>query len=431
MSTLHSVHSGRNQSITSTPIFQTSGPLCKRAIGPDASDRLFGMKILLLTCALALPALPQGQPANALGNGPWMFNTAERNTRIQVSIVTRGLSHPWSVAFLPDGSMLITERPGRLRLYRNGALEKESVADLSALNVDQLFDIALHPKFAENGWVYLTYIKKGRRPDGSNGYWATTALARGKFDGSRVRDVKDIFVADAWEPLNGGDASRIVFAPDGTLFMSSSHRRNPDAPQDPKSDAGKILRLNDDGSIPTDNPFVGRAGYKPEIYSLGHRTVMGLVFKPGTNQLWETENGPQGGDEVNIIKPGLNYGWPLVTYGRDYDGKRMGVPFRADMEPPELFWVPSVTTSGIAFYSGAKIPAWKGNLFVGSMTVGRLAGTGNLQRVAFNENGEQKRETLLSDLHQRIRDVREGPDGLLYLLTDENDGVVMKISPAQ
>jgi len=297
--------------------------------------------------------------------------------------------------------------------------------------LDVLFDVALHPDFAKNGFVYLTYIKKGKAPDGKNGYWATTALARGKFDGKALTGVQDIFVADAWQPLNGGDGSRVVFGPDGKVYLSSSHRRNPDAPQDLNSDVGKILRLNDDGSIPKDNPFVGKTGAKPEIYSLGHRTVLGLTFKPGTNELWETENGPQGGDEVNIIKAGKNYGWPLVTYGRDYDGKRLPGPSRDAFEPPELFWVPSVTASGILFYNSDKIPAWKGNLFLGSMTVGRLPGTGNLQRIVFNENGEQRRESLLTDLHQRIRDVRQGPDGLLYLLTDENDGAMLKIEPAQ
>jgi aldose sugar dehydrogenase len=392
----------------------------------------------LITFLILLPigaALVCAQPrVNPLGAGPWTYTTYEKNTKIRVSVVTKGLSHPWSLAFLPDGDVLITERPGRLRLLHTSSqtsvLAPEPVADLSGLSVDQLFDIALHPDFANNGLVYLTYIKKGKRPDGSNGYWATTALARGKFDGKTLNDVKDIFVADAWQPLNGGDGSRVVFGPDGKIYMSSSHRRNPDLPQDLNSDVGKILRLNDDGSIPQDNPFVGKTGAKPEIYSLGHRTVLGLTFKPGTNELWETENGPQGGDEVNIIKAGKNYGWPLVTYGRDYDGKRLPGPSRDGFEEPELFWVPSVTASGILFYNSDKIPAWKGDLFLGAMTVGRLPGTGNLQRVVFNQNGEQRRESLLTDLHQRIRDVRQGPDGLLYLLTDENDGALLKIEPA-
>ena len=387
------------------------------------------MRILsFLIVAVVACAQPQTHP---LGAGPWTYTTYEKNQKIRVSVVARGLAHPWGLVFLPDGDMLVTERPGRVRIIHNGVVAPGPVADLSQLSVDQLFDIALHPDFAKNGFVYLTYIKKGKAPDGKNGYWATTALARGKFDGKALTGVQDVFVTDAWQPLNGGDGSRVAFGPDRKMYFSSSHRRNPDAPQDLGSDVGKILRLNDDGTIPKDNPFVGKVGAKPEIYSLGHRTVLGLTFKPGTNELWETENGPQGGDEVNVIKAGKNYGWPLVTFGRDYDGKRLPGPSKDGFEAPELFWVPSVTASGISFYSGDKIPAWKGNLFLGSMTVGRLPGTGNLQRVVFNENGEQRRESLLTDLHQRIRDVRQGPDGLLYLLTDENDGAVLKIEPGQ
>jgi aldose sugar dehydrogenase len=223
----------------------------------------------------------------------------------------------------------------------------------------------------------------------------------------------------------------VVFGPDGKLYFASSHRRNESLPQDPNSDVGKILRLNDDGSVPKDNPFVGKPGHRPEIFSLGHRTVLGLTIQPGTGLLWETENGPQGGDEVNIIRAGRNYGWPVVTYGRDYDGKRMSAPRPVEgMEEPELFWVPSITTSGITFYTGDRFPAWKDNLFVGAMTVGRLPRTGHIERIVFNQNGEQRRESLLTDLHQRIRDVRQGPDGLLYLLTDENDGALLRIEPA-
>jgi aldose sugar dehydrogenase len=392
---------------------------------------LLSSAVTALVLGVACIAYAQQAPANRLGEGPWTYNTAEKGTRVKVSIVARGLSHPWSLAFLPNGDTLITERPGKLRLLHNGAIAKDPIGGISDLGIDLLFDVALHPRFAQNQFVYLTYIKKGKRPDGSNGYWATTALARGRFDGTNLTDVKDIFVADAWEPLNGGDGSRVVFAPDGKLFFASSHRRNTENPQSLSSDVGKILRLNDDGTVPQDNPFVGQAGRKPEIYSYGHRTILGLTIHPQTGALWETENGPQGGDEVNIIRPGLNYGWPVVTYGRDYDGKKFSkTPWRDDMEPPELFWVPSITASGILIYNGDKIPSWKGNLFVGSMTVGRLGGTGHLHRVVFNENGEQRREMLLTDLHQRIRDVRQGPDGLIYLLTDENDGALLKIEPA-
>ena len=375
------------------------------------------------------------QNANVLGSGPWTYNTSERNTRIRVSVVTKGLSHPWSMVWLPDGSMLITERQGRLRIFRNGSLDPEPIAGVpkvQAGGTSGLLDITLHPKFATNGWVYLAYNKSGPKPDGSQGSVYTTALARGRFDGKALVDVKEIFVAEPWAALSGGDASRLVFAADGTLFMSSSHHRDEKAPQDPNSDIGKILRLNDDGSVPKDNPFVGRAGYRPEIYSIGHRTVLGLAIHPTTGALWETENGPQGGDEVNIIQPGKNYGWPLVTYGHDYDGTPLHErPMPPNMVLPTIFWVPSITTSGLAFYTGDKFPAWKNNLFVGSMTVGRIGGTGHIERVVFNDKGEQRRESLLVDLHQRIRDVRQGPDGFLYLLTDEEAGALLRIEPAQ
>jgi aldose sugar dehydrogenase len=385
---------------------------------------------VFLCCLSAGSALAQA-PQPALGAGPWTYETYEQKTRIQVSVVVRGLPHPWSIAFLPGGDALITERPGHLRLLHDGKVAAEPVHGIEGLSIDQLFDVALHPDFAKNQFVYLTYIKKGTPPAGVKGYWATTALARGRFDGHNLTGVSDIFVADAWQPLQGGDGSRVVFGPDGKLYFASSHRRNEKLPQEPDSDVGKILRLNDDGSIPKDNPFVGKPGHKPEIFSLGHRTVLGLTIQPGTGLLWETENGPQGGDEVNIIRAGRNYGWPVVTWGRDYDGKRISAPRPVEgMEEPELFWVPSITTSGITFYTGDRFPAWKDNLFVGAMTVGRLPRTGHIERIVFNENGEQRRESMLTDLHQRIRDVRQGPDGLLYLLTDENDGALLRIEPA-
>ncbi len=334
---------------------------CGAGPWPAAGSQPASRSVLILTLLTATLALAQPPAANPLGDGPWTYKTAERNTNIKVSVVTKGLSHPWALAFLPNGDTLITERNLKdVRLVHNGVLDPKPLPGLESLNIDQLFDIALHPNFAQNQWVYLTYIKKGTPPNGER-YWASTALARGRFTGTALADVKDVFVADAWQPLSGGDGSRVTFAPDGKLFFSSSHRRNPDLPQDPSSDVGKILRLNDDGSIPQDNPFVGRAGYKPEIYSIGHRTILGLTIHPQTGALWETENGPQGGDEVNIIKPGLNYGWPVVTYGRDYDGEKASpTPWRDDMEPPELFWVPSVTASGIAFYTGDKIPGLEG-----------------------------------------------------------------------
>jgi len=392
------------------------------------------LAVLLLLLATTVGHAQPGPARPGLGNGPWEFTTFEAGgTRVRVSVVTKGLSHPWSMAWLPNGDLLITEREGRLRVLRNGMLDPEPIAGVSELPIDRFFDIAVHPEFESNRLVYLTYIKLGENPDGSDEYWATTALARGTFDAHALNDVEEIFEADAWRPLPGGDASRIVFAEDGSLFMSSSHRRDPVGPQDTNTHVGKVLRLNDDGSVPDDNPFIGREGYKPEIYSYGHRTVLGLTFHPQTGALWETENGPQGGDEVNIVMPAKNYGWPLVTYGREYDGtKAAEVPWRDGLVPPELFWVPSIAASGIAFYTGDRIPAWKGNLFLGAMTVGRIPGTGRLERIVFAENGgEIRRESLLGELRQRIRDVRQGPDGLLYLLTDEEDGALLVIEPAE
>jgi glucose/arabinose dehydrogenase len=392
------------------------------------------------TCVVALLlafARADAQPAprpGALGDGPWAFTTYEQGgTEIQVSIVTRDLRNPWSMVWLPGGDLLITERGGQLRRVRDGALDPTPLGGLEGFPIDKLFDIALHPEFADNGLVYLTYMKRGTHPEDADSYWATTALLRGRLTDTGLAEVEEIFEADAWRELSGGDASRIVFAPDGRLFMSSSHRRDPDSPQNPRSHVGKILRLNDDGSVPADNPFVGNQAWLPEIWSTGHRTVLGFAFHPDTGALWETENGPQGGDEVNILESGRNYGWPLVTYGRDYSGLPAAPqPWREDLVAPVIFWVPSIAASGLTFYSGARIPAWTGNLFVGAMTVGRLPRTGRLERIVFAENGgEIRRESLLGDLHQRIRDVREGPDGLLYLLTDEADGALLVIEPAE
>ena len=397
---------------------------------------IFGCAAFTSVAGIGVITQGQGQQAaNKLGDGPWTYTTSERQTRIRVSVVTKGLSHPWSILWLPNGDMLVTERAGRLRIVRNGVLDPEPIAGVpkvQAGGTSGLLDIALHPKFMENNLVYFAYNVSKPKPDGASGSVYSTALARGRFDGKALLDVKEIFVAEPWAALSGGDASRILFAPDGTLFLSSSHHRDEKGPQDPMNDIGKILRLNDDGTIPKDNPFAGKAGYRPEIYSIGHRTVLGLTFHPTTGALWETENGPQGGDEVNIVRPGKNYGWPLVTYGHDYDGTPLNErEARPDMVLPVVFWVPSITTSGMAFYTGDRFPAWKDNLFVGSMTVGRIGGTGHVERIVFNDKGEQRRESLLVDLHQRIRDVRQGPDGFLYLLTDEEAGAILKIEPAQ
>lgn len=379
-----------------------------------------------------IPVAPSGIPAVPLPDKPVVYDTAE-GQRIRVVVVTRGLSHPWSLAFLPDPStplgasvnMLVTERTGQLRLIRNGVLDPQPIAGVPAVRsqgLSGLMDVALHPQFAQNRFVYLTYTKP------LQGTQNTLALARGRLDGQTLTDVRDVFVASA----GTGGASRIAFGRDGTIFMTTGGGGDKGA-QDPNSHAGKVLRLRDDGSAPTDNPFVGRAGYKPEIYSLGHRNSIGLAIHPGTGEPWQNENGPNGGDELNIIKPGRNYGWPIVSYGRTYLGARQSeIPWQEGFEQPAVFWVPSIAISGLAFYTGDRLPKWKGDVFVGGLRTGEIPGTGHLERILFNEKMEElRRESLLVDLRQRIRDVRQGPDQLLYLLTDADDGAVLRIEPAQ
>ena len=368
-----------------------------------------------------------GVPVPPLGNGPFLFDTAEQH-KIRVSVVTKGLSHPWALAFLPDGSMLITERAGRLRILRDGKLDPRPISGVPAVRTignSGFMDVALHPKFAENKLVYFTYNKAGANKQ------IATVLGRGRLEGNALTDVRDIFTAD-WLPEDAnGYNSRIAFGRDGMIYVSNG-ASNSDASQDPKSHRGKIMRLRDDGTVPPDNPFVGRAGYKPEIYSMGHRNTLGLIVHPVTGELWNNENGPNGGDEINVILPGRNYGWPIASFGRTYEGPRVSeTPWREGVEQPLVFWVPSIAVAGMAIYTGDRFPAWKNNAFVGSMRMGEIPGTGHLERIVFNaKNEELRRELMLTELHQRIREVRQGPDGLLYLLTDEDDGALLKVEPA-
>jgi glucose/arabinose dehydrogenase len=340
---------------------------------------------------------------------------------IRVVPVVSGLALPWSLTFLPNGDMLVTEKVGRLRIVRNGKLDPQPIAgtpQVHAMGQGGLLEVALHPRFAENRMIYLTYSKPGERGN-------TTALMRARFDGTTLTDAKDIFVADAWATGNAHFGSKIAFGRDGMLYMTVGERNDRTRAQVTTHHAGKVLRLRDDGTVPPDNPFVGRDGFRPEIYSYGHRNLQGLTFHPETGALWETEHGPQGGDELNQILPGRNYGWPVVTFGREYTGEIItNQPWREGMEQPMMVWVPSIALSGMVFYTGDKFPSWKGNLFVGGM-----AGL-QLQRVVFTEKGPIGRETLLAELRQRIRDVRQGPDGFLYLVTDANPGGILRIEPA-
>ena len=400
--------------------------------------------VATLTTALATTATAQnddggtfdarGIPPAPLPEAPMVFDTAE-GQRIRVSVVASGLSHPWGLAVLPTGDMLITERRGTLRLIRDGVLEMDPVPGVpevfTGVNLSGLMDVHLHPQFSENGFVYLTYSKPTEEG-------ATVALARGRFDGRTMSEMRDIFVADADGPGTAG--SRLVFSANGDLFMTvgGAFNRVRELAQDPSSHIGKVLRLSDDGTAANGNPFAGQAGSRAEIFSMGHRNQLGIAVHPETGEIWASENAPLGGDEVNIISGGENYGWPTVSYSREYYGPRVAErPWQEGLVQPELVWIPSIAPSGLMFYTGDRFPGWKGDLFVGSLMTGRVARTGHLERVTFNRQGmEQRREWLLADLKQRIRDVRQGPDGLIYVLTDgahmfddADDAAVLRIEP--
>jgi glucose/arabinose dehydrogenase len=385
------------------------------AAGPGAAQQK-------VTFRNGIPVAPSGLEIPPLPDKPVYYKTAEGQD-IRVVVLTRGLERPWSIAFLPNGDMLVTERQGRLRLVRaNGELVSEPVAgvpEIRAAGLAGLGDVVLHPKFGTNRLVYLSYNKPGPN-DGPS----MLAIARGEWNGKALTKVEDVFLSD---PGITGRA-RMVFGPDGLLYVATSGGNA----QDPNDLAGKVLRLTDQGKVPADNPFVGMPGHRPEVYTLGHRSTLGLAFRPGTNELWQNENGPNGGDELNLLKPGANYGWPLWSLGRTYPGPWQSKGFSHEgFEDPVVYWTPAIGISGLAFYTGNKLPKWKGDVFVGGLRTGEIPGTGHLERILFNENMEElRRESLLVDLRQRIRDVRMGPDELLYLLTDEDHGAILRIEPA-
>jgi glucose/arabinose dehydrogenase len=372
-----------------------------------------------------IPVAPNGLADKPLPPGPFNYETGEGQD-IRVVVVTKELVYPYSLTFLPGGAMLVTERRGQLRVLRNGELDPNPVAGgpmafsagVSGMPgaVHGYMNIALHPNFAQNQLLYMSYTK----PLGDNR--TTIAVTRAKWNGKALTEAKDIWVGDAL-----GGATPIIFGRDGKLYIATS---GGDA-QAKDTQSGKVLRLNDDGSVPKDNPFVGQSGYLPEIYTLGHRSSLALAVHPTTGEIWLSENGPNGGDELNIIRAGKNYGWPLVSYGRTYPGPwQAKLPTHDGFEPPVVYWTPAIAVSGFTFYTGTALPRWTGDVFVGGMRYGEIPGTGRLDRILFNENMEElRRESLLLDLHQRIRDVKQGPDGLLYVLTDEDDGAILRIEP--
>jgi glucose/arabinose dehydrogenase len=367
-----------------------------------------------------VPTVCRSPAAADITNAP-----AAPKTEIRVETVATGLVHPWALQFLPDGRMLVTERPGRMRVIaKDGRLSPplEGVPKVVEQNQGGLLDAALGPDFVQSGLIYFTYSE----PRG--GWRNGTSLARAKLmrggDGGRLEDVKVIF---RQEPAAAGGlhfGSRIAFATDGTLFVTLGERFQRDYAQDLSRYWGKVIRINADGTVPKDNPFVGRDQARPEIWSYGHRNPQSVAVHPETGKLWIAEHGARGGDEINIPLPGRNYGWPVITYGVDYSGAKIGVgTHKEGMEQPIYYWDPSIAPCGMAFYTGDLFPRWKGNLFVGALYQEHLA------RLVLEGEKVVAEERLLTDLGERIRDVRQGPDEALYVLTDSAEGRVLRVVP--
>jgi glucose/arabinose dehydrogenase len=376
----------------------------------DSTRRRVLQSAPALLAAAAMPSVTRSQAASPAAIAP--------------ARIASGLEHPWSLAFLPDGTMLVTERPGRLRrVFPDGRLSAPitGVPEVAARGQGGLLDVVLGPGFATDRSVFLSFSQPTK--DG-----ARTAVARGTLsaDGSLLRDVSVIFAQK--HASSGGNhfGSRLAFARDGNLFVTTGDRwSESERAQTLDNHFGKILRIRPDGGVPTDNPFVNREGALPEIHSYGHRNVQGAALHPDTGVLWSHEHGPQGGDEVNVEKAGANYGWPVITYGKQYvTGFRIGEGTeRADVAPPVLQWTPSIAPSGMAFLAGDRYPGWRGNLFVGALKFRMLV------RLELDGARVAREERLLTDFSERIRDVRQGPDGLLYLLTDADDGQLVRLDP--
>ncbi|HSG07843.1 MAG TPA: DinB family protein [Longimicrobiales bacterium] len=378
------------------------------------------LPVLGLVLCLPLPGAAQ------------VHRSAQHDFRIVT--VADGLVQPWSMAFLPGGDMLVTERGGHLRIIRDGALLPEPVPGLPTVRAEGqggLLDVVPHPDFAENHLLYFSYSKPS--DDGSRG---TTAVARGRFDGDRLSDVEDIFVADLWSPGRGHYGSRLAFDGNGYLFITLGDRQSPPAgdleahpAQDLSNHFGSTIRLHDDGRVPADNPFVGQEGARPEIWTYGHRNMQGLVVHPETGDVWVNEHGPQGGDELNLLQPGRNYGWPVVGHGVNY---RTGLAIhegtmREGMESPVNVWVPSIGISGMTIYTGDEFPGWRGNVFVGGMA-GEM-----LVRLSMDGRQVTNVEQMLQRMG-RIRDVRQGPDGYLYVAFESRDGSptsIVRLEPTE
>jgi glucose/arabinose dehydrogenase len=373
---------------------------------------------------LAAVVAAAAAPATLHAAEPRLVRSDKHNYNV-VTLVD-GLENPWSIAWLPDGRMLVTERAGRLRMVsKSFELQPKAIEGLPKIYVGGqggLFDVVLHPGYRENGWIYISYAGIGTGGQG-------TELMRAKLDGDRLIDQQILFRLEPKTRENVHFGGRIVFDGKGHLYLTLGERGDRNRAQRLDDHAGGVIRLNEDGSVPKDNPFVGRNGAKPEKFSYGNRNVQGAALHPKTHELWAHEHGPQGGDEVNVIRAGRNYGWPVVTYGAEYGtGEKIGQSTpRAGIEMPLHYWVPSIAPSGLAFYEGDKFPGWRGNMLVGALKDQML--------VRLELDGEKvvKEERMMKGTIGRIRDVRVGPDGLVYLLTDDRGsrGMLARLEPVK
>ncbi len=367
------------------------------------SEYILAFAVVL--CSSAVIAKPQIFPS--------------RDYNLHVTTVAEGLKSPWSLAWLPDGRMLVTEKPGRLRIITNGHVGApvKGLPQIENIGQGGLLDVAVDPDFAANRLIYFSYVEPGRGGVG-------TSLARARLAGNELTDVKVIF---RQQPKSRGGrhfGSRIVIARDGTLFITTGDRGQREKAQNTAINRGQIIRINKDGSIPDNNPFIGKKGFRPEIFSYGHRNPQGAALHPVTGKLWIHEHGAKGGDEINIPLAGKNYGWPVIAYGTHYTGEKIGIGTRKKgMQQPIYYWDPSIAPSGMAFYTGDKFPKWKGNLLVGALKFRML--------VRLELKGEKiiSEERILKGLKTRIRDVRQGPDGYIYLLTNARNSKILRISP--
>ncbi|MBE9102939.1 PQQ-dependent sugar dehydrogenase [filamentous cyanobacterium LEGE 07170] len=371
--------------------------------------------------AVASPETGEAAAAEAIAQAP---------QSIEPVTLVEGLEHPWGMAWLPDGTMLVTERPGRLRIIREGQLDPNPVPGVpSVLAVGQggLLDVAVHSQFAENPWVYFTYASGTARAN-------QTQIARARFDGSTLSDWTVIFEVERDKSDGQHFGSRLAWLPDGTLLVSIGDGGNPpveldgdlirNQAQNLGTRFGKVVRLNSDGSIPSDNPFVNTPDADPAIWSYGHRNIQGLALDPATDQIWVTEHGARGGDELNAVQPGSNYGWPVVTHSREYWGGQISSEqSRQGMVDPLVVWTPAIAPSGLAVYRGDRYPQWQGHLFAGGLV------SRDVRRIELDASGTVINETPI-DIGQRVRDVRQGPDGLLYILTDEPNGRLVRLEPS-